>query len=91
LLWTTKISCPSRGLALPETLPVMLAIAGPNIGRETARPVAVRASEKFKTEVTIGDPTVVEQFEARSVPVLEVDASKAGTKSRPKGGGAKKD
>ena len=44
LLWTTKISCPSRGLALPETLPVMLALAGPNIGRETPKPVSVRAT-----------------------------------------------
>jgi hypothetical protein len=87
LLWTTKISCPSRGLALPETLPVMLAIAGPNIGRETARPVAVRASDKFKAEVTIGDPTVVEQF-GGTVPVVELPQGKAaGPEAKPGGAG----
>ena len=73
LLWTTKISCPSRGLAMPETLPVMLALAGPNIGRETPKPVSVRATEKYKPEVKIGDPTVVEYLENNKVPVAELD------------------
>ena len=75
LLWTTKISCPSRGLAMPETLPVMLALAGPNIGRETIKPVSTRATDKFKPEVKIGDPTVVEFLENNKIPVAEVDAS----------------
>ena len=77
LLWTTKISCPSRGLAMPETLPVMLALAGPNIGRETPKPVAVRATDKFKPEVKIGDPSVVEYLENNKVPVAEIDPSTA--------------
>jgi hypothetical protein len=87
LLWTTKISCPSRGLGLPETLPVMLALAGPNIGRETPKPVAVRATDKFKPEVRIGDPTVVEYMQSNAIPVAEVDPAKAGDvrKSAPKG------
>lgn len=84
LLWTTKISCPSRGLAMPETLPVMLALAGPNIGRETPRPVSVRATDKFKPEVKIGDPTVVEYMENNAVPVAEVDMNKAKTDSSQK-------
>jgi hypothetical protein len=81
LLWTTKISCPSRGLAMPETLPVMLALAGPHIGRETPRPVAVRATDKFKPEVKIGDPTLVEYLENTKVMVAEVDATAASQKS----------
>jgi hypothetical protein len=76
LLWTTKISCPSRGLAMPETLPVMLALAGPNIGRETPKPVAVKATDKFKPEVKIGDPTVVEYMDKITIPVAEIDPSK---------------
>jgi hypothetical protein len=84
LLWTTKISCPSRGLAMPETLPVMLALAGPNIGRETPKPVAVRATDKFKPEVKIGDPTVVEFLENNKIPVAEIDPATAKTqKSTP--------
>ncbi|MDP3070261.1 MAG: hypothetical protein Q8N18_08230 [Opitutaceae bacterium] len=72
LLWTTKISCPSRGLALPQTLPAMLALAGPHIGRETAKPVQLKATEQFKTEVKIGEATVVDYVEKDSVPVIEV-------------------
>ncbi len=81
LLWTTKISCPSRGLAMPETLPVMLALAGPNIGRETLKPVAVKATDKFKPEVKIGDPTMVEFLENPKIPVVEVAESAAKAKT----------
>jgi hypothetical protein len=77
LLWMTKISCPSRGLALPETLPAMLALAGPYIGRETAKPVSVKATEQFKTEVKIGDPTLVEFIDNNPLPVIEAEAPSA--------------
>lgn len=80
LLWTTKISCPSRGLAMPETLPAMLALAGPYIGRETAVPVSVKASDKLKPEVKIGDPTVVEYMDNNKLPIVEV-APDAGKKA----------
>lgn len=73
LLWMTKISCPSRGLALPETLPAMLALAGPYIGRETAKPVSVKATEQFKAEVKIGDPTLVEYMDKNMPTVIETD------------------
>lgn len=79
LLWTTKISCPSRGLSLPETLPVMLTLAGPNIGRETAKPVHVTAADKLKPDVKVGDPTVVEYIENNPLPVI--DASNAELKA----------
>jgi hypothetical protein len=73
LLWTTKISCPSIGLAMDQTLPTMVAIAGPNIGRDTAKPVWVNASDKFKPEVKIGDPKLVEYLDHGQLPI--VDAS----------------
>jgi hypothetical protein len=63
LLWNTRISCPSRSYWLPEALPSMLAMAGPCIGRETTSPVWVRATERFKPEVKLGDPKVLEYFE----------------------------
>ena len=84
LLWMTKISCPSRGLALPETLPAMLAIAGPNIGRETAKPVWVKATDQFKPEVKIGDPSVVEYLDTKQRPIFEALAASA-KKSTPGG------
>jgi hypothetical protein len=81
LLWMTKISCPSRGLSMPQTLPAMLALAAPHIGRETAKPVMVKGSEEFKAEVKIGDPTVVEFLEKTPLPV--VDASSNTPKKAP--------
>jgi hypothetical protein len=38
-LWQTRIACPADGLALADTLPVMIVAAGPQIGRETALPI----------------------------------------------------
>jgi len=80
LYWTTKISCPSRGYWMPEVLPSMLAIAGPNIGRETTRPVVVNVSDKFKPDIAIGNPTVVEYLGSSTLPVI--DASKETGKRR---------
>jgi hypothetical protein len=77
LLWMTKISAPSRGLVMNETLPAMLVLAGPHIGRETEKPVSIKATDKFKPEVKIGDPTVVEFLERNAVPVIEAPASDA--------------
>jgi hypothetical protein len=88
LLWMTKISCPSRGLVMKETFPAMLALAGPHIGRETLKPVSVKASEQFKGEVKIGDPTVVEYLEKNPLPVVE--ATGPTKKAAPDGKKAKK-
>jgi hypothetical protein len=87
LLWSTKISCPSRGLAMKETLPAMLALAGPYIGRETVKPVSVKATDKFKPDVRIGDPTLVEYVDKNPPTVVEVDTpvkkgTPAGTKAK---------
>ena len=80
LYWTTKISSPSRGYWMPEVLPSMLAIAGPNIGRETTRPVVINVSDKFKPDIAIGNPTVVEYLGSSTLPVI--DASKETGKRR---------
>ena len=82
LLWMTKIACPSRRLAMNETLPVMLTLAGPHIGRDTAKPVSIKAADKLKPEVRIGDPTVVEYMEKTKVPVLEVEPPAASKKKQ---------
>jgi hypothetical protein len=74
MLWTTRISCPSRGFWLGDVLPTMMAISGPNIGREMNKPSWVNASEKYKPDVKIGDPVMVEYLEKGALPV--VDASK---------------
>jgi hypothetical protein len=60
LLWRTRIACPSRGLVLADTLPTMISIAAPLIARETTVPAWIRASDKYRPVITIGDPVVVE-------------------------------
>jgi hypothetical protein len=81
-LWTTKISCPSRGLSLPETLPAMLALAGPHIGKETAKPVQIKAADKFKPEVKIGDPIMVDYMEKTPISVVELPADVGAKKKK---------
>ena len=83
LLWTTKISCPSIGLMMRETLPAMLTLAGPHIGKETAKPVSIKATDKFKGEVKIGDPTVVEYLDNIKVTVVEIQDPAKGDKKAP--------
>ena len=77
LLWRTKISCPATGLVLADTLPTMLAIGAPYIGRETGRPVWVNASDKFKPEVRIGTPKFEEYLDSGQLPVYEEKAAPA--------------
>jgi len=71
MLWNTRISCPSRGFWLPEAFPGMLAIATPYIGRETTKPVWIRATEHFKPEVRLGDLKVVEYLENNQAAVID--------------------
>ena len=77
MLWTTRISCPSRGFWLPDVLPTMMAISGPNIGREMAKPSWINASEKYKPDVQIGDPILVEYLEKGALPVVDVSKTPA--------------
>ena len=72
LLWNTRISAPSRGFWLPEALPTMLAIATPYVGRDTSAPVWIRATDKFKPEIHLGDMRVVEYLEKTPATVVAV-------------------
>lgn len=75
LLWNTRISCPSRGFWLPDALPAMLAIGGPFIGRETNKPVWIRATDKFKPDIKLGDPKLIEYLEHQQSTVVKVGPS----------------
>lgn len=74
LLWNTRVSAPARGFWLPDALPAMLAIATPYIGRDTPRPVAIRASDRFKPDIHLGDARVVEYLEKTPVAVAQIGA-----------------
>jgi hypothetical protein len=72
MLWQTRVSTPSRGFWLPEVMPAMLAIASPYIGQETAKPVWVRATDKFKPDIQLGDTKLVEYIGQGKAPVVEI-------------------
>lgn len=90
LLWTTRIACPSLGFNLPETMPAMLAIATPHIGRETSAPVWKRASEHYRPDVKIGEMQLVEYLKESPIAVLDAPkqlpkpADKKPTKKEPR-------
>lgn len=75
LLWMTRIATPSLGFDLGESMPTMLAIAGPQFGRETARPVWVSATEKFKPNVKLGELQLIEYLGNSPLPVIEKPAA----------------
>jgi hypothetical protein len=75
LLWNTRISAPARGFWMPEALPAMLAIAAPNVGRETPKPVWMRATEKFKPDIQLGDTKLVEYLESAEATVATVGSA----------------
>jgi len=81
MLWRTKISCPAIGFLLADTVPTMLAVAEPHIGRETSRPVWVNASANFKADVRIGDAKVEEYLGPGHPPASEEKAVPAKTGS----------
>jgi hypothetical protein len=67
-LWITRIACPSLGFSLPDALPSMIALAGPNFGRETARPVRVAVPRRQRPTVKYGELQVVEFLKEMPAP-----------------------
>jgi hypothetical protein len=76
LLWRTRIACPSRGLVMADTLPTMISIAAPLIARETEVPAWIRASDKYKPVITIGDPVVEEYLGSEPLPIIDKSKSR---------------
>lgn len=73
-LWITRIACPSLGFSLPDALPSMLALAGPNLGRETPRPVRTVMPRRERPTVKFGELQVVEFL--KELPPTPAPASK---------------
>jgi len=65
-LWMTRIACPAKGHWMKDAFTTMIATAGPNIGRATPKPVCINATEKFKSEVRMGDTKVINYVESDS-------------------------
>lgn len=71
-LWTTRIAAPSLGFSFGDVLPSLLAIGGQQFGRDTARPVWVNASDKFKPTVRMGELQLLEYLNGEPLPVADV-------------------
>lgn len=70
-VWTTRIAAPSLGFRMADVVPAMLAIGGPQFGRETPRPVWVNATDQFKPNVTIGELQLLEYLGRDPLPVTD--------------------
>jgi hypothetical protein len=57
LLWQTRIAVPTTGFSMAEALPRIVALAAPNIGRETKLPVITKAP--LDGSIEYGELTVV--------------------------------
>lgn len=84
ILWRTRIACPSRGLNMADTLPKMVTIAAPLIARETEVPAWIRATDRYKPVVTIGDPVVEEYLGSEPLPVVDESTSRSGGRRKSK-------
>jgi len=76
LLWMTRISTPSTGFGMKDVFPTMLAVATPNLGRETERPVWIDASDKYKPDVKLGETQVIGVIEDRKTPPSATEPDK---------------
>ena len=61
IMWRTRISIPSRGFNLPSSMALMLETAAPYLGTDSAMPIFLREEDRRKTDVQIGEATVVEK------------------------------
>jgi hypothetical protein len=61
VLWQTRISTSSRGVAMDETLPQMAASAATFIGHETDGPVKLDRPTIKDGRVDVGEPVVVRE------------------------------
>lgn len=83
LLWHTKISCPATGLAMDSSLRTMIRLAGPNIGRETPKPVLVTEPEK-NAKVEIGELKVLEMIDPSKLPITDRSGADSAERNKAK-------
>lgn len=78
ILWRTQIACPSRGFVMADTLPKMISIAAPLIAHQTETPAWVRASDRYKPSIKIGDLVVREYLSPIPMPASDADMPQSG-------------
>lgn len=68
LLWRTKMTADSRGISMVETLPSLIATAGPYFGREMEHAATPMRRIPRQGRVEVGTPQVVPDTPATAVP-----------------------
>lgn len=63
ILWQTRIGLPTNGKSMTEAMPVMLAAAGPAIGRPADKPVLLDADSARAGTVNLGELKFMDSFE----------------------------
>lgn len=71
LLWRTKMTVNSLGLSINESVPSLIASAGPYLGRDTPEPIVVTKRLDRAGRVEIGPTTIVEEPAAPAAPATE--------------------
>jgi hypothetical protein len=66
IYWQTRIGLPANGKSMEEALPVMLAAAGPVIGRASDQPILRSADASPEGRVWIGELKVLEVLDILS-------------------------
>ena len=64
ILWQTRIGLPTNGKSMAEALPVMVAAAGPAIGRPSEKPVMLDADAAREGTVNLGELKFLDNFYA---------------------------
>ncbi|HWA11374.1 MAG TPA: hypothetical protein VG838_18185 [Opitutaceae bacterium] len=64
LLWRTKMTVDTRGVAMADTLPAVIVAAAPYFGHETEEAFALDKRVVRQGKVEVGTPTVVEPGKA---------------------------
>lgn len=60
LLWRTKMTVDTKGVSMADTMPAVIAAAGPYFGHETEEALALTKRVVRQGKVEVGTPTVVE-------------------------------
>jgi hypothetical protein len=63
ILWQTRIGLPANGKSMLQALPVMIASAGPAIGRPSDKPVLLDSDAARNGSVNLGELKFIESFE----------------------------
>lgn len=74
LLWRTKMTVNSSGIAMVETLPAMIAVSGPYLGREMSETEVITKHLIGEGRVEIGTPVVKEEESPVTPPASQTPA-----------------